>query len=265
MDARRLFGTDTRLTATVYLVLTMWLLGNVEYARRLIETAVRDGHASGHVATIIHAYFIRVILEAFRDDPTATLDAAQALQKFAGEHNVSLYAAWGQILSTWARGRLEDPQRGATELRQALAAYLAQGNKIFAQHYYGLIAELEAMTDRVDSALASVDAGLALAQETGERWTDPLLLRLKGEILLECNSANHAPAEEAFRTAVAVAKRQGSRSFGLRAALSLAKLNQLTGRPADARAVLAPALKGFSPTPEMPEIAEALALMERLV
>jgi predicted ATPase len=120
------------------------------------------------------------------------------------------------------------------------------------------------MTDRVDSALASVDAGLALAQETGERWTDPLLLRLKGEILLERNSANHAPAEEAFRTAVAVAKRQGSRSFGLRAALSLAKLNQLTGRPADARAVLAPALKGFSPTPEMPEIAEALALMERL-
>jgi hypothetical protein len=120
MDARRLFGTDTRLTATVYLVLTMWLLGNVEYARRLIETAVRDGHASGHVATIIHAYFIRAILEAFRDDPTATLDAAQALQKFAGEHNVSLYAAWGQILSTWARGRLEDPQRGATELRQAL-------------------------------------------------------------------------------------------------------------------------------------------------
>jgi len=27
---------------------------------------------------------------------------------------------------------------------------------------------------------------------------------------------------------------------------------------------LVPALEGFSPTPEMPEIAEALALMERL-
>jgi hypothetical protein len=41
----------------------------------------------------------------------------------------------------------------------------------------------------------------------------------------------------------------------------LAKLYQSTGRAAEARAVLAPALEGFSPTPEMPEIAEALAFM----
>jgi hypothetical protein len=36
-----------------------------------------------------------------------------------------------------------------------------------------------------------------------------------------------------------------------------AKLGQSTGRLADAHAVLAPALEGFAPTPEMPKIAEA--------
>jgi hypothetical protein len=41
-------------------------------------------------------------------------------------------------------------------------------------------------------------------------------------------------------------------------------LLRLTGRPTEARAVLSHALEGFSPTPEMPEIAEAQALMERL-
>ena len=76
--------------------------------------------------------------------------------------------------------------------------------------------------------------------------------------------ANPAPAEEAFLTAIAVAKQQGTRSFGLRAALSLAKLYQSTARPAEAHAVLAPALEGFSPTPEMPEIAEAQALLAAL-
>ena len=75
------------------------------------------------------------------------------------------------------------------------------------------------------------------------------------------NSAKPAPAEEAFLTAIAVAKRQAARSFELRAALSLAKLYQSTGRAADAHTVLAPALEGFSPTPEMPEIAEAQALL----
>ncbi|HEY1864135.1 MAG TPA: hypothetical protein VGG77_10710 [Roseiarcus sp.] len=38
----------------------------------------------------------------------------------------------------------------------------------------------------------------------------------------------------------------------------LAKLYRSTGRPSDAQAVLA--LEGFSPTPEMPEIAEAMSL-----
>ena len=80
----------------------------------------------------------------------------------------------------------------------------------------------------------------------------------------KCGPANSAPAEEAFLTAIAVAKQQATRSFELRAALSLAKLRQSTGRPADAHAVLAPALEGFSPTPEMPEIAEAQGLLAAL-
>ena len=99
------------------------------------------------------------------------------------------------------------------------------------------------------------------ATALGYRAFEAELHRARGEILLKRDPANPAPAEEAFLTAIAVAKQQGTRSFGLRAALSLAKLYQSTGRPAEAHAVLAPALEGFSPTPEMPEIAEAQALL----
>ena len=45
---------------------------------------------------------------------------------------------------------------------------------------------------------------------------------------------------------------------------ALAKLYRSTGRPADAHAVLGPALEGFAPTPEMPEITEAQALLGTL-
>ena len=54
------------------------------------------------------------------------------------------------------------------------------------------------------------------------------------------------------------------RGVAIARALSLAKLYQSTARLVEAHAALAPALEGFSPTPEMPEIAEAQALMERL-
>jgi hypothetical protein len=83
-------------------------------------------------------------------------------------------------------------------------------------------------------------------------------------MLLKRDPANPAAAEEALQTAIAVAKKQGTRSFELRAALALAKLYQSTGRDAEAHAVLAPALEGFSATTAMPEIAEAQALLVAL-
>jgi hypothetical protein len=71
-------------------------------------------------------------------------------------------------------------------------------------------------------------------------------------------------AENTYKTAVAVAKEQGARSYQLLASLSLAKFYQSTARPVEAHAVLALALEGFTPTPEMPEIGEAQALLESL-
>ena len=141
---------------------------------------------------------------------------------------------------------------------------MAQGNQVAAPYFHGLLAELEAKTRSPDSALTLIGQGLAIAEEIGAHLMEPYLHRLRGEILLRGEPAKSAAAEGAFRTAIAIAKQQGARSYELLASLSLAKLYQSTARPADAHAILAPALEGFAPTPEMPEIAEAQTLMERL-
>jgi predicted ATPase len=170
----------------------------------------------------------------------------------------------GQFYSIWARGRLLDPEVGANEVRETLKAYLAQGYRSWAPSFHGLFAEVEAQNGNSDGALVSIDRGLAIAEETGERFTDPYLHRLRGETLLRCGPANPKPAEEAFQTAIATAEEQGARSYVLLASLSLAKLYRSTARPKEAYSVLSPALEGFTPTPEMPEIAEAQALLECL-
>jgi predicted ATPase len=87
---------------------------------------------------------------------------------------------------------------------------------------------------------------------------------LRGEILLKRDPANTLPAEDAFLSAIAIAQQQKARSFELCAALDLARLYNSTSRSADAHALLASALKGFSPTPEFPEIAEAQTLLSAL-
>jgi predicted ATPase len=106
-----------------------------------------------------------------------------------------------------------------------------------------------------------IEEALAQAAETGQRGTEAFLHRVRGDILLKRDPADPALAEDAYKTAIAIAKEQSARSYQLIASLGLAKLYQSTDRSSDACAVLAPALEGFAPTPEMPEIAEAQALL----
>ena len=123
------------------------------------------------------------------------------------------------------------------------------------------LAEAEAAAGDPGRAVVILDEALATCDRTGYRAFEAELHRVRGEILLRRDTASPEPAEEAFQSAIAVAKQQGTRSFELRAALSLAKVYQSTGRFAESHAVLAPALENFSPTREMPEIADAQALL----
>ena len=259
-EARFRFGRDTGVSAAANLAVAAWHMGDVESARQLIQQSVRRTKEFGHGPTIAHAQFFMAILESRRDDVSATRIAADALQ----ECGVKTFVDMGQIYSNWAGGRLLDAEVGANKLTETLKAYLAQGYRFSAPSFHGLLAELEALIRNFDEALASIDQGLAIAGETSEHFTDPYLHRLRGEILLRRDPSNPAPAEEAFQTAIVIAKEQGARSYILLASLSLAKLYQSRARPADAHAVLAPALEGFSPTPEMPEIAEAMSLSAQL-
>ena len=263
-EARVRFGHDVRPIAAANLASATWLLGEAESARRFAELAIRSAAELGHAQTSTNAHTYLAMFEARRNDFAAALRLAEEVLFDARKHEMDLWVAFGEIFAAWAHGRRDDSQAGAPALRRALANYLNQGNKLFAPLFHGMLADLEAETIGLDAALTLIDEGLGFSEETSERFSDPYLHRLRGDILLKRDPANPAPAEEAFRAAVAIAQAQKARSFELLASLSLAKLYQSPGRPAEARATLGPALKGFSPTPEMPEIAEALALMERL-
>ena len=123
------------------------------------------------------------------------------------------------------------------------------------------LAEAEAAEGEIAAALATVNHALAESRRTGHRCFDAELHRTRGEVLLKQNPANIAPVEQALLTAISVAQSQKARSFELRAALALAKIYRVAGRGADAHAALAPALEGFAPTGELPEVEQSRALL----
>ena len=250
-EARFRFGMDSGACATAYLAHTSWQFGEIEQARALIDEAVARAVESGHAPTSAQVYQFKALLGVFRGDANAALHAAETVVGLGREHGLAIALGWGTPCLCWARAQLGERDTGLTALTQAVAVY-TDTYKLFLPLFQGLLAELEAGAEDTDGALTRIDAAVALAGETGEHWTDAFLHRIRGGILLKRGPANTAPSEEAFRTAIAVAQQQKARSFELRAALSLAKLYQSTGRPADAHAVVATALEGFSPNSGIP-------------
>ena len=263
-DTKFRYAVDTHFGATLYLAPVSLMLGDIEGARKLIDQGVARAVASGHLMELINAYNYKAVNEVDLGNAEAALHTAAIYADICRRHELEPWPSF-TLQSVWAGARLGDRKTGIAELRRALAASLEKNWKLPIPNFQARLAELEAEEGDFERALVRIDEALALAHEMGAHKIDAFLHRLRGEIYLKRDPDNPAPAEQAFQTALAIAERQGGRFYGLRAALSLAKLYQSTARPADARAVLAPALAGFAPTPEMPEIAEAQALLERLV
>jgi class 3 adenylate cyclase/predicted ATPase len=263
-EARFRFAQEPDAGAKSYLALTYWQFGEIERASEMRGEAVARAVNLAHPQTLVNVHHFRSVLEILRGDAESARRAAEAVLELSQEHGITLYLSVGTVSLAWARARLSNSENGTTELREALAAFIGQGNRWFVPFYQGLLAELEAEREGAEGASIRIDEALALAQETGEHWTDPFLHRIRGEILLKRDPANTAPAEEAFLAAISIAQERKARSYELQAALSLAKLYQSTNRAADAHTILATALEGFSLTPEFPEIAKAQAMLAAL-
>src|SRR5271166_3271876 len=258
------FGVDPGTAVMALLAVASWPLGEIDRAISLIDRMQTRIADLTHVSTIAYGRLQAALFELVRGDHARVAPNAFELARLAREHDLPMFRAWGVFLEGWwsaatsaMGGGLEDMRRGVELLREQNVLWFDGLLKI-------ALAEAEARAGDPDRAIAVLDEALATCDRAVDRAFEAELHRARGEILLKCDPANPAPAEEAFLTAIAVAKQQGTRSFELRAALALAKLYQSTGRPVEAHAVLAPALEGFSPTPEMPEIAEAETLLSAL-
>ena len=258
------FGRDTGVSAMVFMALALWPLGETDRACRIGEEMLARAVASSQVLTTVYGHFQCALLHVARRDAVTTAPLAEAVVKLAREHGMALYSAYGAFLQPWARWHLGDREGGLDAMRRGIAACHDMGNLVYMTLLETALAEAEAEAGEIEAALASIDRTVALTERTGHRWNEADTHRVRGEILMKRDPANTGPAENAFLTAIAVAQQQKARSFELRAALSLANLYQGANRAADAHAVLAPALEGFSPTAEFPEIEEAQTLLATL-
>jgi predicted ATPase len=256
------FGFDVGVAAMANLAISTWALGDVERAISLSNSAQARLNET-HMGTRAFGNMLACVFHMMRHDHARAASNALEVARLAREHDLTTWRAFGVYLESWATAQKGDPEVGLRDMRLGAEFLREQNMSMFDGLFKIALAEAECRAGDLGRVVATLDQALAICESTGQRAFEAELHRVRGEMLLKRDPANSATAEEALQTAIAVAKRQATRSFELRASLSLAKLYQSTARLAEAHAVLAHALEGFAP-PEMLEIVEAQTLLARL-
>ena len=88
--------------------------------------------------------------------------------------------------------------------------------------------------------------------------------RLKGELLLAQDPSNAAQAEQSFRTAIEISRKQEAKSWELRATTSLARMLAEQGKRDEARAMLAEIYNWFTEGFDTADLKDAKALLGEL-
>jgi predicted ATPase len=264
-DLAFLFGLDAGVAVLICSAIALWPLGEVYRATSLAESADARIAALKHIGTLAFGRHHSALFELMRGNRVRAAESAFELARVARDHDLTMFRPFAVFLQGWAAEESGRPGVGLEDMRRGVDLLREQNVLLFDGLLKIGLAEAEARAGDPERAVAIVDETLAACERTGYRAFEAELHRARGQVLLRRDPADFATAEQALQTAVAVARQQGTRSFELRAALSLAKLYQSTGRLVEAHLILAPALEGFSPTPEMPEIAEAHELLAALV
>jgi predicted ATPase len=186
----------------------------------------------------------------------------EALCSLANEHSFPFYQACGLMFRAYGTLYRGDLENGAALAKEGLSIYREAGAKWELPHWLGILVSL--LSQRPDEAAAYLAEAFGVMEETEERFHGADLYRERGELLLATRGCDASRAEADFRTALAIATRQGARLFELRAATSLARLLSAQDRRGDAYELLVPIYNRFSEGLNTRLLRESKQLVDRL-
>jgi tetratricopeptide (TPR) repeat protein len=241
--------------------LCRWTLGYPDQALELCNAALASAQDVGPPFALASAYIYSGWILQKRGEHAAALGRAQEAIDLCERLGFS-WLPWAMAL----RGsvRAEQGERNVTEIQAGIDSLSSAGTKGWVPHCFGVLGEALWKLERHADALNAIARGLECAEETGQRYEDSELLRLRGEILLAGGDGESSAAEQAFDAAFETAKHQQAKSLELRAATSLARLWRDQGKRAEARDVLAPVHAWFTEGFDTRDLIEAKAVLDEL-
>ncbi|MGH0028762.1 MAG: ATP-binding protein [Myxococcota bacterium] len=257
---------DMAASCLAYAALVLWHLGDLErseaYGDRALEVARATDHASSLTQTMV---FAGCQLSHFRRDTERCRRMASELLVLAQERGFLIWQLQATLFEGASRAKqlpeeeLDGFGPSAEAMAGTLALYRASGSRLALAFLSSVWAETLIRLGRADEAAKLLDDSLAISDMTGDRMWEAEQRRLRGSISEQAGEVG--AAENAYRAALATARRQGSRSLALRAAVSLARLLRARGDAAEGDRLLREACDAFDPDADGVDLREARALL----
>src|SRR5262249_22020920 len=127
------------------------------------------------------------------------------------------------------------------------------------------LATAYAKLGQFDDARRSIGEAITAMETSKEKWCEAEVNRIAGEVALKSRAPDTEKAEKYFDRALAVARQQQTKSWELRAAISLARLWRSQGKVQQARELLAPVYGWFTEGFDTRDLKDVKALLEELV
>jgi predicted ATPase len=259
-----LYGEDTGVVCLCSAARTLWSLGYPDQGLARSHEAVTLAQQRAHPYSLGFALTAAAMFHQLRREMRAAQEYAESAVSLATEQGFPLWMARGVVLRGWALAQQGQAKEGIEQLHQGLIAFRATGAELGRPHGLTLLAEAHGTLGEPEAGLAVLTEALAFVDSTGERWYEPELYRLKGELLLQQSSDNHAEAENCFHHAMAIAQNQQAKSLELRAAMSLSRLWQQQGKRQEAYDLLASVYNWFTEGFDTADLKDAKALLDAL-
>jgi predicted ATPase len=258
------YGQDPGVACRCFVAMAIWMLGYPDEARKMTHEALTLAQEYTHPFSLAFALNMTAIVHQFRREVQAVQERSEALMTLSAEQAFPFWLAFGTILRGWALTMQGEGTEGIAQMRQGLVAYQATGAELERPYFLSLLAEADIKIGRAEEALTVLDEALTLVHSTEMQCWEAELHRQKGELLLMQQEQMVVEAEECFRKALDIARRQQAKSLELRVAMSLSRLWQQQGKKEDAHQLLAEVYGWFTEGFDTEDLKEAEILLEEL-
>ncbi|MFL5282428.1 MAG: AAA family ATPase, partial [Rhodopila sp.] len=239
---------------------TLVFLGYIDQARSRLGEALALARRIRSAPTLAQMLIAANVLDLATGSP---LIHAEELLALSTEQKLAHWLGWGMAYRGLALAAGGQAQEGFTLLTQALAQLRAIGAVEGLAGLLAWLARVSAMLGRPAEAWHYLAEAAQTIEATDQRVLEAEVLhRVPGDLLKAAGDLS--AAEQHYRQAIAVAKRQSAKLFQLRASTSLAQLWRDQGRQTEARDLLSPIYSWFTEGFDAPVLKEAKALLDEL-